>query len=216
MNNSVPLIKICGITERSSVDLCIESRVEMLGFVFYKPSPRSLTIKKASALMTDIPSETRKVALIVDASDNLIEQIMTNLPIDILQLHGSESPSRVDQIKNRFKVPIIKCIPISCMEDFTASKSYEHNTDYLMFDSKPSKDASRPGGNAKSFDWSLLSKFKTKLPCILAGGLNVSNVKKAIKTSRVSAVDVSSGVESNLGKKDHNKIINFINAVRCC
>ena len=207
-------VKICGLTTKEAVSFSIDAGADMLGFVFFDASPRSITLKKAKVLMQEIPSIIQKVALTVNATDTFLDQLIKNLPVDILQLHGSEKPARISQIKEKFKIPIIKAVPISNSSDLISARHYENIADYLMFDSKPPQNSSRPGGNAKIFDWNILSNVKLSIPWILAGGLNEANVRKAIKISGARAVDVSSGVENAPGIKDQEKIDTFVKTVR--
>jgi len=155
-----------------------------------------------------------KVALSVDAGDDFLADIVKNAGIGTLQLHGSESVARVSQIKKVFGLPVIKALPISSAEDIAAARAYEDHADLLLFDAKPPKDATRPGGNAESFDWMLLQGLSFRVPWLLAGGLDASNVAEALNITGAPMVDVSSGVEDAPGQKSSRKIRDFIAAVK--
>ena len=203
-------VKICGLTSAKDIEVASTAGADMLGFVFFKPSPRSVCIDQARYLMDLVPPGVLKVALSVNGSDKLFEKIFKNTSVDLFQFHGSESPERINTIKNRFNLKIIKALPISSTPDVDASKVFEPYADYLMFDAKPIQGSSRPGGNAQSFDWRLVKDFSCSIPWILAGGLNPTNLKRAIKTSGANFVDVSSGVEISPGVKDPEKIKTFL------
>ena len=203
-------VKICGLTSVKDIEISSNAGADMLGFVFFRASPRSICVDQAKYLMDSVPPGVLKVALTVNGSDELFEKIVKNTSVDLFQFHGKESPERITQIKTRFKLKIIKAIPISSESDVNASKVFESYADYLMFDAKPIQGSSRPGGNAHSFDWRLLKGFTCSIPWILAGGLSPKNLKNAVKTSGTSFVDVSSGVEISPGIKDPKKIKAFI------
>lgn len=199
---------------KADIKLAIKANVNMIGFVFFGPSPRSLTIDKASQLMENIPNNILKIALTVNADDALLSQIARHTTVDLFQLHGSEDPERLIQIKERYKLGTIKVIPISNSSDLKNISDFDHISDYIMFDAKPPLGTSRPGGNAISFDWQLLKDIQCDAPWILAGGLTSRNVKKAIKVSGAKMVDVSSGVERSPGVKDPNRINAFVKSIK--
>jgi phosphoribosylanthranilate isomerase len=208
------VVKICGLSTQEALDVAIEERADMVGFVFFPPSPRNVSFDTARALGTSVKGRAKKVALSVDADDELLTAIVRALSPDFLQLHGKESPERVSAIKARFNLPIIKALAIETKSDFAQVKNYARAGDWILFDAKAPADATRPGGLGKPFDWALLSGAIPGVPVILSGGLSAENVEEALKITRVPAVDVSSGVENAQGKKDPKKIRQFIRAAR--
>ncbi len=205
--------KICGLMTPDAVDAAVAGGAAMCGFVFFPPSPRALTPEQARQLTARVPGGVAKVGLSVDADDALLAAMIEVSGVDTLQLHGHESVERVAQVKARFGGPVIKVLPISDADDVAAARAYEDAADRLMFDAKPPKDASRPGGNAIAFDWSLLAGETWSKPWILAGGLTPENVAEAVRASGAPAVDVSSGVEDAPGCKNLDKIAAFLAAV---
>lgn len=196
------------------VDAAVEAGADMVGFVFFGPSPRNLETAVAGPLMERVPDEILKVALTVDASDDLLADIVQNTKAGLFQLHGTESPTRVQEIKAQFGLPVMKMLPVSEAVDLEVAAAYENVADKLMFDAKAPKSATRPGGNALAFDWNILAGFTTSKPWVLAGGLTPENVGEAIRISGAGAVDVSSGVEDAPGVKNTGKIRAFIEAVK--
>ncbi len=207
-------VKICGLKTPDAVDAAVDAGADMVGFVFFGRSPRNIDITLASDLMARVPKGITKVALTVDADDMLLADITENTSVDLLQLHGSESPAHVADLKKRFGLPAMKVFPISAAGDLTATKAYEDIADILMFDAKPPKDATRPGGNAVVFDWTLLRGFTSPKPWMLAGGLTPENVADAVRISSAKIVDVSSAVEDAPGIKNPDKIRAFIAAAK--
>lgn len=205
-------VKICGLMQAEHVDAAVEAGAALTGFVFFPPSPRSLEVAQAAALTGRVPENVRKVALTVDADDALLDAIVDGAGVDMLQLHGRETLERVDAIRKIYGLPVIKAMPISTVEDVAAARAYETHADYLMFDAKPPKDATRPGGNAETFDWDLLAGAQWTVPWFLAGGLDAGNVADAVRRTGASYVDVSSGVEDAPGVKNADKIRAFIAA----
>lgn len=205
-------VKICGLTREPDVDAAVEAGADMVGFVFFPPSPRSVEISRARTLAARVPSGLRKVALSVDADDDLLTEITETADIDVLQLHGRETPERVVEIREKFGLPVIKALAIASSDDVVHARRYEPCVDWLMFDAKPPKSATRPGGNALAFDWSLIAGQSWDVPWILAGGLTPENVERAIHESGAEAVDVSTGVEDAPGLKSAPKIRQFIAA----
>ena len=171
-----------------------------------------MTVERAAELTKAVPDGVIRVGLVVDADDARLADIAANAGIDLLQLHGSESPERVREIRQRFGLPVMKVLAVQDAEDVAAAAKFEDAADRLMFDAKPPLDAPRPGGNARAFDWSLLSGVDCKLPWMLAGGLTADNVGEAVKISRATFVDVSSGVEDAPGQKNADKIRAFLKA----
>ena len=207
------LSKICGLSTPETVDCAVEAGASMVGFVFFPPSPRSISIADASALVSRVPDDIKKVALTVNAGNDFLREIAENTGIDIFQLHGNEQPERVFEIRHTFGLPIIKALPVEDCLDLMVARGYDAVVDYFLFDSKPPKDASRPGGNATAFDWSLLKGFALAKPWLLAGGLTPQNVLQAVEISGAQMVDVSSGVEGSTGVKDLNEIRSFLRAL---
>lgn len=207
-------VKICGLSEAQHVDVAVDAGADLTGFVFFERSPRNVTIEQAAALTARVPANVRKVALTVDADDELLSQIVSDAGVDTLQLHGHETPARVESIREKFGLDVIKVLPIATKDDVAAAHAFELIADMLLFDAKPPKDATRPGGNALRFDWSLLTGENWSVPWLLAGGLDADNVGAAIKATDAPMVDVSSGVEDAPGQKSIEKIQNFIAAVK--
>jgi phosphoribosylanthranilate isomerase len=210
------LAKICGLKTPETVAAAVDGRAALIGFNFYAKSPRSVDPATAKRLAADVPSTVRKVGLLVDDNDARIAEILAGCDLDLLQLHGHETPERVAEIRARFGKPVIKVIPVSEAADLDRAAAYEDVADYLMFDAKPPKSMANalPGGNALSFDWSLLGNRRFKLPWLLAGGLTPDNVAEAVHISGAPMVDVSSGVEDRPGEKNVSKIKAFLDAVR--
>ena len=207
-------VKICGLTRPEDVDAAVEAGADMVGFVFFPPSPRSVTPAKAAELAARVPAGVLKVALSVDSGDDLLSEIAGTVGVDIMQLHGHESPERVVEVHRHIGLEVMKAVPISTAADVRHARAYETVADRLMFDAKPPKGATRPGGNALAFDWRLIAGEKWAKPWVLAGGLTPENVADAIHASGAWAVDVSSGVESAPGVKDADRIRRFIAAAR--
>ncbi|MAH06480.1 MAG: phosphoribosylanthranilate isomerase [Alphaproteobacteria bacterium] len=205
--------KICGIHKEDALQSCITHGADFIGFVFYPRSPRHIDIQKFIALAAHTPTHIQKVGLFVNADDALITECAPHL--DIIQLHGDETPTRCAEIKTLSGCKIMKALAIRNEDDLAQINVYDPVCDWLLFDAKPSdKAGTLPGGNGLSFDWSLLNGLKTTKPWMLAGGLDANNVNAAIKLVHPHAVDVSSGVESRLGHKDDEKIKQFISAVK--
>ena len=183
------------------------------GFVFFEKSPRHLSIEQARPLMLAAPLGLAKVALVVDPTDNDLDYLTSQLPIDILQLHGHESPSRVAQIRTRTGLPIMKAIGISDAQDLEQISDYFLVSDQILIDAKPPKNADLPGGNGLSFDWRLLVGRHWLKPWILAGGLTAENVTQAVALTKAKQVDVSSGIESSVGLKDPTQMQAFATAL---
>ena len=186
----------------------------MVGFVFFPPSPRHLGFEDARNLARQVGGGARKVALSVDASDDWLAASIDALQPDMLQLHGKETPERVAAVRSRFGIPVIKALPIEVQADLTAIQDYANVVDHILFDARAPRDATRPGGLGKSFDWRLLENLNIGVPFMLSGGLNPDNVEAAMRITRAPSIDVSSGVERAPGEKDPDKIRAFIRAAR--
>ena len=212
---SAPLtIKICGLSTPSTLEAALDAGADMVGFVFFPPSPRHIESALARDLAAIAGSRALKVALSVDASDDYLDEVMAALQPDILQLHGRETPQRVAQIRARFGLPVMKALGVSVEADFAPLSAYEEVADRILLDAKPPKDATRPGGNGHAFDWSLLTDRAFHRPWMLSGGLNCDTVASAVAATRPPGIDVSSGVESSPGVKDSALIAAFVARAR--
>lgn len=205
--------KICGIKTPEMLSCAVEAGARFIGFVFFPPSPRHVAIDTAKELALMLPTGVRGVGLFVDPSDVELEAVLGKVQLDMIQLHGKESPERVAEIKAKFAMPIIKAFPVSEVGDLDSVPSYERYIDWILFDAKPPKGATVPGGMGKSFDWSILESKGFARPWMLSGGLAPENVAQALSVLSPDAVDVSSGVEKIRGEKDAGKIKAFIGAV---
>jgi phosphoribosylanthranilate isomerase len=209
-----PLVKICGLSTPETLDVALDAGADMVGFVFFPHSPRNISFEQARALAGRVQGKARKFALTVDADDALIEKIVEALKPDMLQLHGNETPERVAAIRESFGLPVMKVLPVETKTDLAAIDSYTTVADRLLFDALPPREATRPGGLGKPFDWRLLEHLDLSIPFMLSGGLDPTNVAEALRITRAPGVDVSSGVESAPGVKDPDKIRAFIRAAR--
>ncbi len=208
------LVKICGLSTAEALDAALGAGADMVGFVFFAPSPRHLAFDTARTLGRRVRARAQKVALTVDADDTLLERIVESLAPDLLQLHGREPPARVAALRQRFGLPVMKAIPIEARDDLAAATVYAAIADRLLFDARPAREATRPGGLGRSFDWHLLDSLDPGVPFMLSGGLDAGNVSEALRITRAAAVDVSSGVERTPGEKDPDKIRAFVRAAR--
>ena len=208
-------VKICGINTVIAMQAAIEAGASYVGLVFYPPSPRSVAISEAAILARIVPNEIKKVGLFVDISNDPLKDIVDQVPLDILQLHGNETPERVVKIKDFTGLPVMKAIHIETSSDFSAIDKYAGIADQILFDAKAPKNLknSLPGGNALSFDWKLFANQPWKNNWMLSGGLNEENIAEAVDTTGARAVDVSSGVEGRPGQKDPKLINAFIETV---
>lgn len=207
-------VKICGLREPAHVAAAAEAGAAYVGFVFFGKSPRNLSPADAAALAGQVPAGVAKVALTVNASDTELDAITAGVPLDMLQLHGSESPERVVAVKARYGLPVMKAVGVADRADLAALDLYQSVADQILVDAKPPKDAVLPGGNGLSFDWTLLLGRVWRKPWMLAGGLTPENVALAIRSTNARQVDVSSGVETVPGVKDAGLIRSFITAAR--
>jgi phosphoribosylanthranilate isomerase len=208
------LIKICGLSTPETLDVALEAGADAVGFVFFSPSPRDVSLDTARALGSRVRGRARKVANTVDADDALLASIVEALKPDVLQLHGNETPQRVAAVREAFGLPVMKALPIEGKSDLLPIGSYTSVADRLLFDARPPRDATRPGGLGNPFDWHLLENLDLSIPFMLSGGLHADNVAEALRITRAGGVDVSSGVESAPGVKDPEKIRTFIRAAR--
>ena len=208
------VVKICGLTTASTFDVAIDAGADMVGFVFFPPSPRHLEFGAAAGFARHVGARARKVALSVDADDAWLAAAIDAIAADFLQLHGRESPERIRAIKAKFAVPVIKAIAIETAEDVARVRDYRDVADWLLFDARAPKSATRPGGLGRPFDWRLLENLDPGPPFMLSGGLEAGNVAEALRLTRAGGVDVSSGVERAPGEKDPGLIQAFIQAAR--
>jgi phosphoribosylanthranilate isomerase len=208
------IVKICGLSTPEALDVALDAGADMVGFVFFPPSPRHLAFDAARMLGDRVRGRAQKVALTVDADDATFDAIVGSLRPDLLQLHGRETPARVAALKQRFGRPAMKAIPVEGKSDLALVADYVATADRLLFDARAPREATRPGGLGKSFDWRLLENLDPGMPFMLSGGLDAGNVGDASRITGAGGVDVSSGVERAPGDKDPDKIRAFIRAAR--
>jgi phosphoribosylanthranilate isomerase len=209
-----PTVKICGLRTLEALDVSLHAGADMVGFVFFPPSPRHVDFAVARELGARVKGRALKVALSVDADDEWLAASIAALGPNLLQLHGKETPERVLAVRRRFQLPVMKAIAVETPDDLACVQDYAEVADRLMFDARAPGDATRPGGLGKPFDWRLLKNLDPRVPFMLSGGLNRDNVADAIETTGADAVDVSSGVERAPGEKDPDLIRDFIRAAR--
>lgn len=207
-------VKICGLKTADALDAALDAGADLVGFVHFPKSPRHLSLADAPALVARVAGRAQKVALLVDADDALIAEVVAAFAPDLLQLHGGESPERVAAIRARFGLPVMKALPVARREDLDPLPAYAAVADRILFDAKPDPGALLPGGNGRPFDWSLIAGLDVGRPVMLSGGLDAGNVPQALAAVRVDGVDVSSGVEDAPGEKSPGKIRAFVAAAR--
>lgn len=208
------LVKICGLSTRETLETALDAGADMVGFVFFPPSPRHISLETGRDLGRQVKRRALTVALTVDADDATLGNIMDALSPDIFQLHGKESVARLRDIKQKFGRPVMKAVPVATSADLAVLPGYAAVADRILFDAWAPKDATRPGGLGAPFDWHLLENLDLKLPYMVSGGLHVDNVAEALRVTRAGGADVSSGVESAPGVKDPELIKAFIRAAR--
>ena len=208
------LVKICGLSTRETLDVALEGGADMVGFVFFPPSPRHISLEVARDLGSRAKGRAVKVALTVDADDATFENIIETLRPDVLQLHGKETVARLRDLKQKFGLPLMKALPVETVSDLAALPGYASVADRILFDARAPKDATRPGGLGATFDWHVLENLDLALPYMVSGGLHAGNVAEAVRVTRAGGVDISSGVESSPGIKDPEMIRAFIRAAR--
>lgn len=207
--------KICGLTDAVSVETAMAGGARHIGLVFFPKSPRNIAPAAAAELSRLASTTTSVVGLLVNPSDALLEDVVTQVPLNLLQLHGEETPARVAEIRARWNIPVMKAIPLATAEDLAAVPAYEAVADRLLFDAKlPKGVLGLPGGNGLQFDWTLLAGRQFARPWMLAGGLTPENVVQAVQATGAPAVDVSSGVEDRPGHKSPARISAFLDALR--
>ena len=204
-------VKICGINDAAAMRAAAQAGADLVGFVFFPPSPRAVTPAQAAAIAAPGPA---KVGLFVNASDDEIAAVLAALPLDLIQLHGEETPARCAAVKARFGRPVMKALGIAVREDLDRLADYAAVVDRFLLDAKAPPGAPLPGGNAAPFDWTLTEGVAVPRPWLLAGGLTAENVAQAIAVSGAPGVDVSSGVEKARGVKDPARITAFVAAAR--
>lgn len=202
-------VKICGLTNRASLDAAVAAGARYVGLVFFEKSPRHIGLPEAAELAAAIPEGICKVALVVGAPNEFLDRLVAEVPLDMLQLHGKESPERVLEIKARYGLPVMKAVGIADAADLPALETYLEVADQILVDAKPPRDAVLPGGNGLAFDWRLIAGRRWPVPWMLAGGLTPDNVEEAIAMTGAQQVDVSSGVEQAPGVKDPARIAAF-------
>jgi phosphoribosylanthranilate isomerase len=208
------LVKICGLSTPETLDVALDAGADLVGFVFFPPSPRNLDMATARALGRRVAGRAGKVALAVDPDDTLLAAIVEALEPDMLQLHGREPPERVTAVKSRFGLPVMKALPVADAADLAAVPVYAAVADRLLFDARAPREANRPGGLGQPFDWRLLANLDPGVQFMLSGGLDPDNVATALAVTRAPGVDVSSGVERAPGIKEADKIRAFVRAAR--
>ena len=202
-------VKICGLTDRASLDAAVAAGARYVGLVFFEKSPRHIGLPEAAELAAAIPEGICKVALVVDATIEFLDRLVAEVPLDMLQLHGKESAARVIEIKARYGLPVMKAVGIADASDLPALEAYMQVADQILVDAKPPKEAVLPGGNGLAFDWRLIAGRRWAVPWMLAGGLTPDNVAQAVQMTGAQQIDVSSGVERAPGEKDAAKIAAF-------
>jgi phosphoribosylanthranilate isomerase len=208
------IVKICGLSTLETLDAALAAGADMVGFVFFPASPRHVSLEIARQLGRRVKGRAKKVALSVDADDALLANCIDALQPDILQLHGRETVARLRDIRQKFELPVMKAIAVETGADLAALPGYAEVADRVLFDARPPKGATRPGGLGAAFDWHVLEKLDLKLPFMVSGGLNAANVAEAVRISRAGGVDISSGVERAPGVKDPEMIRAFVRAAR--
>lgn len=207
-------IKMCGLSRPQDVAAAAAAGARYVGFVFFPASPRHVAIADAVALAQAVPAGVVRVALTVDADNAALDALLREVPIDMLQLHGHETPARVAGVRARYGLPVMKAIGIAGAGDLPLIDSYAQAADQLLVDAKPPRGADRPGGNAAAFDWGLIAGRRWPLPWMLAGGLDPDNVAEAVRRTGARQVDVSSGIERAPGVKDADLMRAFADALR--
>jgi phosphoribosylanthranilate isomerase len=205
-------VKICGLSKSTDLSAAIHAGASYVGFVFFPKSPRCLSLPAAADLAATVPAGICKVALTVNADNAQLDQMIETVPLDMLQLHGSESPDRVAEVKTRYGLPVMKAVGVADESDLPLLDDYLRIADQILVDAKPPTGSELPGGNGLTFDWRLIAGRRWPVPWMLAGGLTSDNVQEAIRLTGARQVDVSSGVESAPGVKDAGLIRTFLRA----
>jgi phosphoribosylanthranilate isomerase len=208
-------VKICGLSDPAALAAAVEGGARWMGFVFYPPSPRALSPEVAADLAAQVPEDRTLVGVFVDPDDALLDRVLARVPLHAVQLHGAESPERVQAIRMRTGCAVIKALQVAEPADLAPASSHAAVADMLLFDARPPKEPGRlPGGNGLAFDWRLLEDLRLARPWLLSGGLSADNLAAAVTLCRPPAVDISSGVERRPGQKDPAKIRQFLALAR--
>jgi phosphoribosylanthranilate isomerase len=208
-------VKICGLKHELALKAALAGGADYVGLVFFPPSPRAVALAEARTLAAQARgARVKVVGLVVDADDDLLTSVVDVIEPDILQLHGSETPARVAEIRRRFGRQVMKAIPVAAPGDAEAALRYAGSCDLILFDAKAPAGATRPGGNGAQFPWDFLAGVKDKVAYMLSGGLSPDNVAAAIRATGAGIVDVSSGVESRPGEKDPALISRFLRSAK--
>jgi len=205
-------VKICGMRSRGEVHAAVQAGAGYVGMVFFPPSPRNVSFADARWIAEAVPAGVIKVALTVDADDASLDELLEAVPVDMLQLHGRETPERVSEVRERFGLPVMKALALSDESDLEWLDAYTWVADQLLIDARPPDGAERPGGNGIAFDWRLIRNRRWSRPWMLAGGLTPENVGEAVRLTGAEQVDVSSGVEARPGYKDPVRVDAFVRA----
>ncbi len=207
-------VKICGLHDQTNIDAAAAAGARYIGFVFFERSPRAVTFEQAAALAVAAPVGLAKVGLVVNPDDAFLTDLLNVVPLDMIQLHGSETPARVAEVRQKIGLPVMKAVGVADASDLAQLDAYEAVADQILLDAKPPRDATLPGGNGHTFDWGLIAGRLWTKPWMLAGGLTVDNVGTAIARTGVKQIDLSSGVESAPGVKDPALIAQFVAAAQ--
>ena len=205
-------VKICGLSEPEHVAAAAEAGAAYIGLVFFPRSPRAVTPDQARDLALAVPPGLAKVALVVNPTDDEIEEITSKVPLDMIQLHGDETPERVAEIRTATGLPVMKALGVRTADDIARIDTYSAVADQILVDAKAPEDSDRPGGNGLAFDWRLLAGHRWTKPWMLAGGLTPDTVSEAVALTGARQIDVSTGVEISPGKKDEHLIRAFLAA----
>ena len=207
-------VKICGLRDQAGMHAAVDAGAAYVGLVFFPKSPRHVSFQQAALVAKSVPVGVAKVALVVDADNAQLDAITAEVPLDILQLHGAETPARVAEIRARYGLPVMKAVGVADQGDLAAIETYAQVADQILVDAKPPKNVDLPGGNGLAIDWRLIAGRRWPVPWMLAGGLTPDNVAEAIALTGATQVDVSSGVEASPGVKDAALMSAFCEAVR--
>jgi len=208
-------VKICGLSTGATMHVALDEGADFVGLVIFPPSPRNVSLAQAAELAAIARARAKVVALLVDADDALIADVVAQVQPDLLQLHGDETPARVTEVRSRTGLPVIKALKVATADDARAALTYRGVADLILFDAKPPPDATRPGGHGTAFDWSILEAVKAEIgPFMLSGGLDPDNVAQAVAATGAPMVDVSSGVEARRGEKSPDLIRRFLRAAK--
>ena len=207
-------VKICGVNSAAAAEAAVVSGAAHIGLMFVPRSPRFVALAEAAALAARIPRSIQRVGVFTDPTDAELDRVLTEVPLEMIQLHGSESPARVAALRKRTGRLVMKAIAIGEAADIAAATAFQDAADWLLFDAKPPKSSPLRGGNAVAFDWALLSGSHWQRPWMLSGGLTAANLAGAVVATGAVTVDVSSGVEDAPGRKSPTRIREFMAAAK--